>query len=377
MNIQRNLDVIYKKDDLEPLYSLKNFPVFMGTTSEDAETDLLADMDFWISRGTGMIQLNPLLPLEVLYPAAHGAGCVGRSWESHHYEFAKFISKFRPKSVLEIGGAHGILANNYQKIDHIDWTILEPNPTPVEGCKAKIIKGFFDENFKSSLAVDAIVHSHVFEHIYDPSMFMEHLANFLEERKMLIFSVPNMRVMVERKYTNCLNFEHTVYLAENYIDTLLTNNGFEIREKHNFQDDHSIFYAAVKSRDTKKIPIEDGLYERNKELYLDYVKHHVDFIKEANNKIRNSGDRKAFLFGAHVQAQYLISFGLDTNSIEAILDNDSNKHFKRLYGTEKLVFGPSTLAGLHKPIVIIRAGTFTNEIISQIKEINKTVEFVL
>ena len=55
----------------------------------------------------------------------------------------KFISKFRPKSVLEIGGAHGILANNYQKIDDIDWTILEPNPTPVEGCKAKIINSFF------------------------------------------------------------------------------------------------------------------------------------------------------------------------------------------------------------------------------------------
>ena len=116
MNIQRNLDVIYKKDDLEPIYSFKKFPVFMGTTTDDRALDLLVDMDFWISRGTGMIQLNPLLPLEVLYPAAHGAGCVGRSWESHHSELAKFISKFRPKSVLEIGGAHGILANNYQKI---------------------------------------------------------------------------------------------------------------------------------------------------------------------------------------------------------------------------------------------------------------------
>ena len=189
MKIERNLDVIYKKDDLEPLYSFKNFPVFMGTTSEGSESDLMSDMNFSISRGTGMIQLNPLLPLNVLYPAAHGAGCVGRSWESHHSELAKFISKFRPKSVLEIGGAHGILANNYQKIEDIDWTILEPNPTPVEGCKAKIIKGFFDEEFDYSETIDAVVHSHVFEHIYDPSQFMEHLANFLLDGKFLIFSV--------------------------------------------------------------------------------------------------------------------------------------------------------------------------------------------
>lgn len=376
MNIQRNLDVIYKKDDLEPLYSFKNFPVFMGTTEEDSATDLLVDMNFFISRGTGMIQLNPLLPLEVLYPASHGAGFVGRSWESHHAELAKFISKFRPKSVLEIGGAHAILANNYQKIDYIDWTILEPNPTPVEGCKAKIIKGFFDENFHYTDAVDVVVHSHLFEHIYYPSLFMKHLAHFLSEGKMLIFSVPNMRVMLERKYTNCLNFEHTVYLAENYIDTLLTEYGFEILEKNNFLDDHSIFYAAIKSSTSKKIPLEVGLYEKNSKLYLDYVEFHGELVCSINSRIRNSHGRKIFLFGAHVQAQYLIGFGLDINSIDAILDNDINKHGKRLYGTEKIVNGPAILKDLDDPIVIVRAGTFTDEIVSQVRKINSNVEFI-
>jgi len=377
MNIERNFDVIYKKNDLDSLYSFKNFPVFMGVTSADSETDLLADMNFWISRGTGMIQLNPLLPLDVLYPAAHGAGCIGRSWESHHTELAKFISKFKPKSVLEIGGAHGILANNYQKIDDIEWTILEPNPTPVEGCKAKIIKGFFDENFDYSDAVDAVVHSHVFEHIYDPSLFMEHLANFLSDRKMLIFSVPNMRVMVERKYTNCLNFEHTVYLSENYIDTLLTQHGFEIVEKEYFLDDHSIFYAAIKSNSAVRVPLEAGLYEKNRKLYLGYVKYHEELVHGINIRIQACEGRKVFLFGAHVQAQYLIGFGLDINSIDSILDNDSNKHGKRLYGTDKFVNGPNILSGLNRPLVIVRAGTFTNEIVSQIKSINASTEFAL
>jgi hypothetical protein len=193
---------------------------------------------------------------------------------------------------------------------------------------------------------------------------------------MLIFSVPNMRVMVERKYTNCLNFEHTIYLAENYIDTLLTKNGFEIVEKKYFQDDHSIFYAALKSESVQKIPLAEGLYEKNKDLYLDYVKFHIDFANEANSIIKNRKDRKIFLFGAHVQAQYLIGFGLNVNDIEAVLDNDKSKHGKRLYGTEKLVFGPSILVGVDRPILIIRAGTFTSEIISQIKEINPTVEFI-
>ena len=118
------------------------------------------------------------------------------------------------------------------------------------------------------------------------------------------------------------------------------------------------------------------MYEKNKDLYLDYVKFHIDFINEANSIIKNREDRKVFLFGAHVQAQYLIGFGLNLSVIEAVLDNDSSKHGKRLYGTEKLVFGPSILAGIDRPILIIRAGTFTNEIISQIRGINSSVEFI-
>ena len=46
-----------------------------------------------------MLQLNPLLPLEILYPETHNSE--GRKiMEQHHSEFAKFIKNF--KKVLEI-----------------------------------------------------------------------------------------------------------------------------------------------------------------------------------------------------------------------------------------------------------------------------------
>lgn len=51
----------------------------MGTSVASRAQDLVSDMSFWISRSSGMIQLNPLLPLDVLYPEAHGAGLVGGS----------------------------------------------------------------------------------------------------------------------------------------------------------------------------------------------------------------------------------------------------------------------------------------------------------
>ena len=149
MNIERSYDVMSGAQDLEHLYTFRNFPIFMGCTDVHPDQDLRADMSFWISRSTGMIQLDPLLPLEVLYPEAHGAGCVGTAWAEHHQAFADFVSLFSPNSVLEIGGAHGILASNYHKKSKIPWVILEPNPTPVAGCEAQFVKGFFDANFLS------------------------------------------------------------------------------------------------------------------------------------------------------------------------------------------------------------------------------------
>lgn len=375
MYLERNTDVIFGNPDLDHLHTFPAFPVFMGCTSAERSTDLSADMSFSISRGSGMIQLNPLLPLDVLYPEAHGAGLVGRLWSVHHRSLAEFIAKFSPRSVLEIGGAHGILAENYQSIAAIPWTIIEPNPTPVEGCKARIIKGFFDDKFALSEEVDAVVHSHVFEHMYDPAKFVAHLAGFLSQGKKLIFSVPNMRVMVDRKYTNCLNFEHTIFLTEEYIEHLLTQHGFRVTEREYFLDDHSIFYAAVRDESTKTSVLSPSLHEKNRNAYLAYVEEHLQLVRTINEDIRSRAD--VFLFGAHAQAQYLIGFGLNTDPVEAVLDNDKNKHGKRLYGTDKTVFGPQVLAGKDEPTVIVRAGTFTQEIVEQIRIINPSTRFLL
>ena len=69
-----------------------------------------------------------------------------------------------------------------------------------------------------------------------------------------------------------------------------------------------------------------------------------------------------YLFGAHVFSQYLISFGLETDNIVSLLDNDSNKHNKRLYGTSLMCYAPSVLKDVKNPIVILRAGVYNDEI---------------
>ena len=375
--IIRNYDVI-SGGEIEELYSMNLFPVFIGCSNSPEEKDIKSDMCWYISKNTGMIQLNPVLPLDLVYQEGHGSGCVGKLWLEHHKEFSKFIKKQKPLSVLEIGGLHGILSREYKKENPIDWTILEPNPSPVEGVDATFIKGFFDDKFIFDGEIDTIIHSHVFEHVYYPNEFIIHISNFLEEGQKLIFSIPNLEEMLKRKYTNCINFEHTVFITEPYIDYLLSKHGFRQVAKKYFKDDHSIFYAYIKDTKTETIELPTRLYERNKKLYLDFVDYHKKLIIDLNETIKKvDPEQSIYLFGAHVFAQYLIELGLDTGRIVCLLDNDINKQGKRLYGTNMMVKSPKVLADVKNPIIILKAGVYDDEVKRDILEnINKNAKFL-
>jgi len=377
--IKRNSDVITGKKDLISLYRFENFPVFMGCTNKKKESDLLANMSWDISISSGAIQLNPLLPLDVIYQDEHGSGCVGNLWTQHHQAFANFIYQFGFKSVLEIGGLHGILSKFYHELDKtVDWTIIEPNPIPVEGVTARFIKGYFDDRFNLDKSADAVLHSHVFEHIYDPHIFLSHINHFLQDGKHLLFSLPNLEEMLRRKYNNVLNFEHTIFLTEPYIEYLLAKYHFRIIKREYFKEDHSIFYACIRDSKTQQVELPKGLFFHNKKLFLEYVNYHHKLIEDLNARIKKlKKKQKLYLFGAHIFSQYLIGFGLDVNRLDCLLDNDKKKHGKRLYGTNLKVAPPKILEKENNPVIILKAGVYNEEIKQDIiRNINSEVTFI-
>jgi hypothetical protein len=99
-------------------------------------------------------------------------------------------------------------------------------------------------------------------------------------------------------------------------------------------------------------------------------------ILKLNEKIKKiPGD--IYLFGGHIFSQFLIINGLSTNRIKNILDNDSKKHNKRLYGTSLKVVSPKILTNLENPTVILKAGIYNSEIKNDIiNNINNNVTFL-
>ncbi|WP_417312813.1 class I SAM-dependent methyltransferase [Ectopseudomonas khazarica] len=373
--VTRTVDVVTGSAELEDLHTLSDFPVFMGVVEHSVEQDLVADMSWSISRTSGLIQLKKLLPLDVLYQAQTTTSAVGATWMAHHREFAKFIAKYSPTGVLEFGGAHGILSIEYQNFGDVSWTILEPNPSPADGCRAEFIKGFFDERFKFDKEFDVLVHSHVFEHLYEPAGFMRAVKEFLPLGQKMLFSVPDLSEWLKRKYTNCINFEHTVYLTEPYVEYLMAEYGFRVLEKQKVMDGHSIFYAVVRDDSVARYELSGDLYAENSKVYREFVGYYEALAAELNEKLKG-WDGEIYLFGAHVFSQYLIAFGLDVSNVVSLLDNDSRKQGKRLYGTELNVASPEVLRGKKNVAIILKAGIYNEEIKQGISsEINDAVVY--
>lgn len=370
--ISRKKSVVTDKENLEPLYTYKDFPVFFGCVDTDPREDLRADMCWAIDPDTGVIQLNKLIPLDVLYQAQHVDG-TGPTWKQYYGDFADYIVDQQPVNVLEIGGGKGSLAENFiNRTRETTWTIVEPNPLYNGGSKRiKVIPSFFDENFNYSGELDTIVFSQVLEHAYDPQAFMGALAKHLLIGQKLVFAYPNLELWLKRKYTNAINFEHTMLLTDYFVDHLLYKHGFRIADK-TFYKDHSVFYTAEKIAFSGDFPVLKNKYDEYKQIFLDFVNYHKAIVRELNHKMMDfKGD--VYLFGAHIFAQYLLEFGLEERRISYLLDNSLLKQEKRLYGTSLIVKSPEELRGKGEVAVILKVGVYRDEILKQLLEINPDI----
>jgi len=368
--------IITKSDDIENLFTLKKFPVFIGNTTDDISNDLFSELSFDISKKCGVIQLKNTLRPDLIYSSYHSEA-IGKVWELHHLEFSKkiidIINQNKINKVLEIGGSSASLAMSIlnQTKSVKKWDIIEPNAPHNENLDNRIcfINEFFNPE-KINEKYDLIVHSHTLEHMYEPDKFLIDVNKILTTNGFHIFSVPNLFIYLKNKFVNTLNFEHTIFLTKEIIDYLLTKNNFGILEKQEFLE-HSIFYITKKNQSTIKTELPQK-YKEYKNMFLDYINYYKKLISDLNNKISLSND-EIYLFGGHVFSQFLIFMGLNTEKIICVLDNSIIKNNTRLYGTNLIIKHPKDVKFKDNSIIILKVGNYRDEIISGLLSINSNI----
>ena len=360
------------------IFTIRKFPIYMGVVNKSKRFEF-KQLTFNINKSSGSVQIHPKVPLKKLYFKPHGSGTVGMTWKNHHSSFFKFLNKDFKNLVIEIGGGHNSVSESiglsgFKK----DYKLIsfDPNGKKYSNPNHFIVKDFFSKKYvkKYKDKISLVIHSHLFEHIYDPNNFLMDINNSLKIGGLHIFSVPNLKFMIKNGYSNAMNFEHPYFLEESMIDYLLKKNGFKILEKRKYLN-HSIFYKTKKTTNNPKKINVYRKFEINKRLFKDYYRNLKKDINLINKKIKTY--QNVYLFGAHIFSQMLIFNGLDISLIKNILDNDKKKHNQYLYGTKIKVVGTKNLRKVDKPIIILRAAQYSNEIKKDIlKNINYKTRFI-
>lgn len=358
--------------DLIFVQVFRNFPVYMGVTDK-TEQELFSDMEFCSCDNCGCVQLKNLIEPSVLYNRPHNPA-IGKTWETHNRCLSDYVisNTVDSSKILDVGGANMKIGNlvcessKVQSYTVCDMSVgsytLEPNK------KIRTIKGYV-EYLSTEEKYDAIVLSHTLEHFYEPVAVMKKLNELLSDGGSVFISIPNIEAQLEDGFLNALNFEHTYYLSHEYMKLLASICGFDVVHTENFSKYNS-FYRLQKKQIGFVFPSDTT---RSRLVYQQHIQKLLKDVAEINFKIDG---KQVYCFGAHVFTQMMIAAGLNTSAIKGLLDNDTGKIGKFLYGYDLPVLNPSIIKEESEPIVLLRVAQYKQEIQEGLLAHNYRVKFI-
>ena len=105
-------------------YKIDNMPIKLCCVDTPNLTS--ENLSFSICQVCNTIQLDKLIPLDILYSSSHNTVSVGKVWEGYFQLFCRTIEPFViNKNILEIGDPSGRIANASNGFSN--WYIIEPN----------------------------------------------------------------------------------------------------------------------------------------------------------------------------------------------------------------------------------------------------------
>jgi hypothetical protein len=359
--------------NLESFFEIPEFPIFMGTTKAPQEEDVFQDQKWVLCAQCGCLQILELIPLHILYSKEHSPGCIGEIWKNHHKMFANFVLEDSPESICEIGASHSTLAEIIlEKNPKINYLIIEPNASNIPK-GVKLISGFIEDNLIEISNYQALVHSHVLEHIYNSRLFISNISNSMIDNGAMYISFPNIARLIDVQGSNSLNFEHTYFLHPDQLKSLFRVYGLKVVREQEYLE-HSYFFKVIKNNNSiinSKILNIAPVAESFKKMW-----HDLALFVHSTNLLISKNPIPTFLFGGHIFSQGLICLGLDTKYIKGVLDNSIDKQGERLYGSNLEVFSVEAIRNLPSVRVILKASHYQDEIRKQMISINGNVEII-
>lgn len=361
--IHRNECVLCNHSSFSNIILLPNFPITSNSSLEtSSEKDTFFDYHLVYCKNCKCVQLKTIVPINILYSSSYETVPFSETWIDHHRQFSKFIQSHSDKtSYLEIGSNTGILYKLLDQ-DSLDFTVLDMFRHESLPKNVKFIKGDCEKfDYKDH---PTIILSHVFEHLSSPPSFIKKIR---EGKVTSVFiSIPNFDELVRNNSITTINAYHSFFCGIDYITYL-----FSI---YQYRSNNVLFYNG----NFKSIMIHFVLDETT--IVNDiptYNINYFDFLLEKSNEIKNIIiPEKTYICPSGMYGQYIYYFLTQKQNIIGFIDNNSNRHGKKLYGTGITVFHPTVLEKESCTILLCKC-PYTEELKKQLLEINKELHFII
>jgi len=326
--------------------------------SNENVTETFFNFTLLCCKSCNCLQLQNLVDPSILYSDLYTNATFSSSWEHHNIELTNFIlNNTTDTSFLEIGankgGLYKMLKNKqnnirYNVLDMYKNNELDENIHFFEGnCETFDFTGF-----------NALILSHVFEHLYSPLTFIQNVRN--SNVHTLFISIPNFDYLLNEESITLLHSQHTFFCGLDYILYMFSLYQYKC-------ESHFEYPGNFKSRmfkfvlDANVVPL--SMPSRDIELYKKI------YITKMYNLRNTQIPENSYIFPSGIYGQYAYYFSKYKNNVLGFLDNNPERHNKKLYGTDKLVYSPLTIERENITICICDC-PYKEEIITGLKRIS-------
>ena len=359
--LQRKFCIVCNHSDFTIINSFLQFPIM--AVSNDSVVEQFFDFILLSCDNCNCLQSKNMIDPSILYSDVYMNSYFSPTWIDHHEVFSKFIlNNTNNVSFLEIGANRGDLYNLLSKGNSITYTNLDMFQHPDLSPEVRFIRGncaSFDFT-----GFTTVIASHVFEHLYTPLTFIENLRK--AEVSEVFISIPNFDILLNEKSLIMIHSQHIFYCGYEYIsymfslfnyrcDTFFSYNG-------NFK---SYMFKFVLDNTISSKPVPSTNIKLYKDIYVSKIKHIQDFQAPPNCYITPSG----------IYGQFIYYFLRNKDNIIGFLDNNLQRHGKKLYGTDKTVFNPQNI-DYNNSIILLCDCPYKEELKKQLQSYKKECNII-
>lgn len=185
-----------------------------------------------------------------LVSAFHGRLIDARSIQDEQREYASeraellapFLTGSGLRSLLDIGGSTGVVAQHFARAFGLDGTVIDPAPLEVAEARRlglETIAGLVEEHDFGSRRFDLVAICQTVDHLLDVAGTLARVRELLTDRGLLFIDIVDFRAAYLRAWSveDAIKIDHPYYLTEATNAAFLRIHGFEVL-KSDYAADH-------------------------------------------------------------------------------------------------------------------------------------------